>query len=179
MGLRAGVAPSILVVEDNPADTFMVERAFRETNSATKVLSAQDGRTALELLSAMPESALPDVIVLDLNLPGKDGAQILREMRSDSRLRRIPVIVMSTSSADYDINRAYDSGANLYFTKPYRLDELYRIVGLIDELFFHAAQLPSPATTASRHSNSASDAVNKRHPSWPECTSLGASSRCR
>ena len=147
MGLRAGIAPSILLVEDNPADIFMVERAFREINSEAKVLSAQDGRTALELLSAMPESALPDVIVLDLNLPGKDGAQILKEMRSESRFRRIPVIVMSGSSADFDINRAYDSGANLYFTKPYRVDELYRIVGLIDELFFHAAQLPSSTTT--------------------------------
>jgi CheY-like chemotaxis protein len=148
VGLRTGIAPSILLVEDNPADIFMVERAFRETNSAAKVLSVKDGRAAIELLSAMSESELPDVIVLDLNLPGKDGAQILKEMRAESRLRRIPAIVMSTSSADRDINRAYDSGANLYFTKPYRLDDLYRIVGLIDELFFHAAQLPSPAKKA-------------------------------
>ena len=101
----------------------------------------EDGTAALEYLRS-PDGHRPDLVLLDLNLPGVDGLDVLAEMKSDPELRRIPVVVLTTSSSEADIHRAYDLGVNSYVTKPVGLDGWLEVVQCIDGFWFSLVQLP-------------------------------------
>ncbi|WP_018144408.1 MULTISPECIES: response regulator [unclassified Thioalkalivibrio] len=117
---NAGRQPSILVVEDNPVDIDLMRRAFDRRNLSNPLTVARDGVEALEFLDRWErgELAPPAVILLDIELPKVDGLEVLRRIRAHERFRRIPVVMLTSSSEDRDIATAYDCGANSYIVKP-------------------------------------------------------------
>lgn len=128
----------ILLVEDNPGDVRLTREALRECRAASCLHTARDGVEALAFLRKEGTHAgapVPHLILLDLNLPRKDGHEVLRELKADPLLRHIPVIVLTTSVADVDIARAYDAHANCYVSKPATLEEFERLVQLIDDFW--------------------------------------------
>lgn len=113
----------ILLVEDNPDDAALALRAFKKSNIQNQVVVAEDGVVALDYLFATGryedrDPGLPEVVLLDLKLPRLDGLEVLRRLRADERTRRLPVVVLTSSSEDQDILRSYDLGANSYVRKP-------------------------------------------------------------
>lgn len=143
----AAVRPlELLLVEDNPGDVRLTREALKSGKVPTNLSVARDGVEALEFLrrrGRFDSAPRPDLILLDLNLPRKNGREVLAEIKSDPELRRIPVLVMTTSRADQDINRAYSLKANCYITKPIELDEFLRIVRSIEEFWLKIVTLPS------------------------------------
>lgn len=136
----------ILLVEDNVGDARLVQEAFRHAGARCQLSHVVNGVEALEFLRrAGPHerASRPDLILLDLNLPRKDGREVLAEIKSDVTLRRIPVIVLTTSQAQDDILCAYDLHANCYVTKPGELDEFTRIIRCLDEFWLSVARLPA------------------------------------
>ncbi len=116
----------LLLVEDNPGDVRLTQEALKEGTLAVNLSVARDGVEALDFLrhrEPFADAPLPDLILLDLTLPRKNGREVLSEIKSDPLLRRIPVLVMTTSRADQDIQKAYSLNANCYITKPMDLDE--------------------------------------------------------
>lgn len=109
---------TILLIEDNPDDEELTLLAFRQNNIMNEISVARDGEEALQVLFGDEAAALPTIILLDLNLPKVDGLEILRRIRDDARTRRIPVIVLTSSTEDQDILRSYDLGCNSYVRKP-------------------------------------------------------------
>ena len=140
-GTRASGRPaSILLVEDNRADIRLMVDLLEAGKVPKTVTLARDGDEALALLRRIPR---PDLVVLDLNLPRRDGRAVLAEMKSDPGLRTIPVIVMTTSSSEADVSVAYDLHANCYIVKPLGLDELATAVRAIEEFWLAGvARLP-------------------------------------
>ena len=136
----------ILLVEDNAGDARLVREAFRQASTRCELSHVLNGVEALEFLrKAGPHAgaARPDLILLDLNLPRKDGREVLAEIKADTTLRRIPVVVLTTSQAQEDILRAYDLHANCYVSKPGDLDEFIRTMRCLDEFWLSVARLPS------------------------------------
>ncbi|MBI2090760.1 MAG: response regulator [Deltaproteobacteria bacterium] len=136
----------ILLVEDNPGDVRLTMEALKEGKMLTHVSVVGDGVEALAYLRRQgkhTDAARPDLVLLDLNLPKKDGREVLAEIKRDAGLRRIPVVVLTTSSAEQDIVRAYDLHANCYVNKPVDLEEFVKVVKLIEAFWFTAAKLPS------------------------------------
>jgi CheY-like chemotaxis protein len=136
----------ILLVEDNLGDARLTLEAFREARVPNRLSHVTDGVQAMEFLrraGAYTEVARPDLILLDLNLPCKDGREVLSEIKSDAALRRIPVIILTTSQADEDVRRAYDLNANCYVAKPVELDQFLQVVRCIDEFWLTVAKLPA------------------------------------
>src|SRR5882762_8537269 len=120
----------ILLVEDNPADARLTMEAFKSSTLPHSLSHAQDGVEALEFLrrqGRFSQAKRPDLILLDLNLPRKDGRELLSDIKTDQQLRRIPVVVLTTSQAQEDIQRAYALYANCYICKPVQLDDFTRI----------------------------------------------------
>ena len=141
-----GRAIHILLVEDNAGDARLVFEAFRQTTARCQLSHVINGVEALEFLrrtGAFSQATRPDLILLDLNLPRKDGREVLAEIKSDVTLRRIPVVVLTTSQAEDDIHRAYDLSANCYVTKPGDWDEFMRAIRCLDEFWLTVARLPS------------------------------------
>jgi chemotaxis family two-component system response regulator Rcp1 len=135
----------ILLVEDNPADVRLTREALAECRIPCHLNVAYDGVEALDFLHRKGENAdspRPHLILLDLNLPRKDGREVLREVKSDQDLRRIPVIVLSTSRALRDLQTSYDLHANCYIAKPNDLDEFFRVVCSLEDFWLGVAQLP-------------------------------------
>jgi len=138
----------ILVVEDSPEDYESVVRAFSRVGLTNPVFRCEDGEDALDYLFrrgvyADPlRSPRPAVILLDLNLPGTDGREVLTEIKADHRLRRIPVIVLTTSAAEDDVQTCYAAGANSYLQKPVRFDGLVDTVRWLKGFWFDVALLP-------------------------------------
>lgn len=136
----------ILLVEDNPADARLTLEAFKEGKMLNNVTTIEDGVEALAYLRqqgpSYPNAVKPDLILLDLNLPRKDGREVLAEIKADERLRKIPVVVLTTSAAEEDIERAYGSHANCYITKPVELDQFLSAVRLIDSFWVQLIKLP-------------------------------------
>jgi CheY-like chemotaxis protein len=132
---------SILLVEDDPGDVVLVREAFDHNKVRNELRVASDGVYALEALrdESMP---LPDLILLDLNLPRMDGRELLSEIRADPRLTRIPVVVLTTSDAESDIVRSYELHANAYVTKPVDLQRFLGVVREIDNFFVAVVKLP-------------------------------------
>jgi CheY-like chemotaxis protein len=135
----------ILLVEDNQADVRLTIEALKEGRIANNLSVARDGLEALAFLRKTGKfSNAPDVdlILLDLNLPKKDGREVLADIKSDPRLRRIPVVVMTTSKAEEDIVKCYDLHANSYVVKPIDLDKFIEVVKAIEEYWVSIVTLP-------------------------------------
>jgi CheY-like chemotaxis protein len=135
----------VLVVEDDPGDVALVESAFAEHSIPSALHHVADGAQALAFLrheAPFTEAPRPDVILLDLNMPGLDGRQVLSEIKADDDLKSIPAIVFTTSSAITDVVASYEAHANAYITKPMDLDEYDRVVNEIRNFYGHTAALP-------------------------------------
>ena len=133
----------ILLVEDSPADVRLTEEALRRAPMANRLRVARDGEEAIRDLREPGDGRpRPDLILLDLNLPRKDGRELLAELDADDDLRRIPVVVLTTSGEDADILTAYDLKANCYIQKPVAFDEFLRVVGAIQHFWASVVTLP-------------------------------------
>jgi CheY-like chemotaxis protein len=140
-----GDALSVLLVEDDPGDVLLVREAFAGRTSGNNLSVVGDGVQALAFVRAEGDYAdapRPDLVLLDLNLPRKNGREVLAEIKSDDRLATIPVVVLTTSEADEDILRSYELHANAYVTKPVDLDRFISAVRQIDDLFIGLAKSP-------------------------------------
>ena len=136
----------ILLVEDDPGDVLITREAFAENKLRNRLDVVTDGESALAYLRREPGFAgtpRPDLILLDLNLPRKDGHEVLAEIKSDPGLQRIPVVVLTTSDAEEDILRSYDLHANAYVTKPVDFSRFLEVVRQIDEFFVTVVKLPA------------------------------------
>lgn len=131
----------ILLVEDSPGDVLLTREALREAKVANELHVAKDGEEAMAFLRD-GEKVRPDIVLLDLNLPRKDGREVLAEIKGDPDLRRIPVIVLTTSTADEDILQAYDHHVNSYIRKPVDLDKFLRVVRSIEDYWVGFVALP-------------------------------------
>jgi chemotaxis family two-component system response regulator Rcp1 len=136
----------ILLVEDSPGDIRLVQEAFRESGFSSRLNIARDGEQALAFLRQQGEysqSPRPAFIILDLNLPRKDGREVLAEIKKDKKLRQIPVIVLSTSTSTEDVLRAYDLHANCYVAKPLDIEHLVQLGRSLQEFWLSTAILPA------------------------------------
>ncbi|MBC8000366.1 MAG: response regulator [Leptolyngbya sp.] len=137
---------TILLVEDNKPDVHLIEQALMRKIPAPHCHVVADGATALQFLKRKGEfkkSPVPDLIILDLNLPKKSGSEVLAELKADSKLKNIPVVIFSTSSARDDIQKSYDLNANCFITKPEDVDEFFSTISTIHDYWFSTVQLPS------------------------------------
>ncbi|HXG49714.1 MAG TPA: response regulator [Methylomirabilota bacterium] len=137
---------NILLVEDNPGDARLTMEALREAKVLNRLNHVTDGVEAIAYLRRQGrhlDAPRPDLILLDLNLPRKDGREVLTEIKSDERLKRIPVVVLTTSQAEEDILRAYNLNANCYVTKPVDLDQFIRVVQTIEDFWLSVVKLPT------------------------------------
>ncbi|WP_433665363.1 response regulator [Nocardia sp. CA-128927] len=135
----------ILLVEDDPGDELMTREAFEEHNIASNLHVARDGQEALDFLFRQGDhldAPRPDLVLLDLNLPKYNGRQILAKIRADDELSDMPVVILSTSSAEDDVLSSYRLFANAYVTKPADLDQFTSAIKQIDEFFAQLARLP-------------------------------------
>jgi CheY-like chemotaxis protein len=141
---RPDAAPiTVLLVEDDPGDVVLIQEAFEHNKVRNNLHVVGDGVEAMEVLRA---GARPDLILLDLNLPRKDGREVLAEVKSDPALRTIPIVVLTTSKAEEDILRSYDLHANAYVTKPVDFTRFIDVVRQIDEFFVTVVKLPGQTT---------------------------------
>jgi two-component system, chemotaxis family, response regulator Rcp1 len=138
------VRRTILLVDDSRADVELVKYWLGGRPGAPRLIVAQDGVEALRMLRENSGTPRPDLILLDLNLPLKPGHRVLAEIKQDPQLRHIPVVILSSSSAERDIASAYELHANCYLTKPMDIDSFADALRSIEEFWFSRAQLPSP-----------------------------------
>ncbi len=137
---------NILLIEDNPGDIRLAQEAFKEGNFNICLSVATDGIEALRYLRKLPpyeEVSLPDLILLDLNLPKKDGREVLSEIKSDPDLRCIPVVILTTSNAEADIQNCYKLHVNCYINKPVDFDRFFDIIQTIEAFWLRTATLPT------------------------------------
>ena len=137
---------NILLIEDNPGDVRLTQEAFREGQLNVQLDVTTDGVEALRYLRkdpTYPRAVTPDLILLDLNLPKKDGREVLFEIKSDPQLKRIPVVILTTSNAEQDILKAYDLHVNSYINKPVDFDRFFEIIQRIEEFWLSTAILPT------------------------------------
>lgn len=142
----AGRPARLLLVEDNIGDVVLVQEAFRSAKIANTLTIARDGEEALRMLfKEGPHHAMPtpDLILLDLNLPRKDGREVLTELRRRPETASIPVVVLTSSSAQIDIEKSYELFANCYVVKPLNFERLTEIVASIEEFWFAVVALPT------------------------------------
>jgi len=140
----------ILLVEDNKGDIGLITEFLSDAKVITNIHIAEDGEEAIRFLCSKDKflgSTLPDIIILDLNLPKKDGREVLKEIKENDDLKNIPVIILTTSSAEKDILRVYDLHANAYIVKPLDFDEFMKVIKSITDFWFKAVTLPP------KHSN--------------------------
>ena len=147
--IREGRPAEVMLVEDNRGDAMLASRAFRQAEIENNLTVAETGEKALALLNGIANregeyasSRLPDIILLDLNLPMMSGRDVLAAVKSDERLRHIPVIILSSSSAEGDISGSYEAHANAYIVKPLNLENFSDVVRSIEQFFFMLAVLP-------------------------------------
>jgi two-component system response regulator len=137
----------VLLVEDDPGDTLMIREAFADNKVRNTLQCVTDGVEAMRFLrreGGFADAPRPDLILLDLNLPRKDGREVLAEIKGDERLATIPVVVLTTSQAEEDVLRSYKLHANAYVTKPVDFDRFIEVVRQIDEFFVTVVKLPKP-----------------------------------
>ena len=142
----AGSAIEILMVEDNPADSRLAIEALKEAKVRNRMSVVVDGVEAMAFLrreGRYADAPRPQLILLDLNLPKKDGREVLHEIKSDEDLKRIPVVVLTTSRAEEDILKSYNLHANCYITKPVELEQFLSVVRTIDEFWLTIVRLPN------------------------------------
>lgn len=138
---RTAELMKILLVEDSLADIELTLEALSGAKVANEVAVVRDGAAALERLRAATDGR-PDLVILDLNLPRMSGHEVLAAMRADDDLRRIPVAVLTTSSAEADVARTYDLGANCFLSKPVDVDQFVHVVQSIDDFWLGLVRLP-------------------------------------
>ena len=131
---------TILLVEDNAGDVRLTREALLEAQVDAELVAVPDGEQALAFLRG--EAATPELILLDLNLPKKNGLEVLEEVKGDPGLRRVPVIMLTTSSSARDIAACYDRGVNCYVVKPLELDDFTALIGAINRFWLEVALLP-------------------------------------
>ena len=137
---------NILLIEDNPGDVRLTQEAFREGKLHVQLDVTTDGVEALRYLRkdpTYPNAVTPDLILLDLNLPKKDGREVLSEIKADPELKRIPVVILTTSNAEQDILKAYDLHVNSYINKPVDFDRFFEIIQRIEDFWLSTAILPT------------------------------------
>ena len=135
----------VLLVEDDPGDVVLIQEAFEDNKVCNRLHCVSDGVDALRFLRRQDEFAdapRPDLILLDLNLPRKDGREVLAEVKTDEQLQQIPVVVLTTSKLEEDVLRSYKLHANAYVTKPVDFDRFIEVVRQIDEFFVTVVKLP-------------------------------------
>ncbi len=140
----------VLLIEDNPGDVRLTQEAFRETGGNVNLEVVMDGVEAVAFLrkeSPYEGKPTPDLILLDLNLPKWDGRQVLRNIKADATLKRIPIVVLTTSNATQDILNSYDLHANCFINKPVDFDNFFDIISKIQEFWLHTVTLPNNTTT--------------------------------
>ncbi|MGD1910705.1 MAG: response regulator [Rivularia sp. (in: cyanobacteria)] len=136
----------IFLVEDNKADVRLIQEALKNSSLPHEVMTVRDGIEAMAFLRREGEyssAPRPDLILLDLNLPKKDGREVLAEIKTDSKLKRIPVIVLTTSHNEDDIFHSYDLHVNCYITKSRNISQLFKIVQRIEDFWLETVTLPS------------------------------------
>ncbi|MCU4740546.1 response regulator [Halobacteria archaeon AArc-m2/3/4] len=135
----------ILLVEDNPGDVRLVREAFAEADFEVSLHTIANGDDAVEFLTAKTTDepvSVPDLVLLDLNLPGRDGCAVLEAIREDSQLACLPVIMLTSSSAEEDIARCYGASVNAYLTKPTAPDEFVSLIEILESFWFERVRLP-------------------------------------
>lgn len=135
----------ILLIEDNPGDARLTQEALREARVGNRLSQVRDGVEAMAFVRREPpfaDAPRPDLILLDLNLPRKDGREVLAELKEDPLLRLIPVVVLTTSEAEADILRTYELHGNCYITKPVDLDKFLHIVRAVESFWLAVVKLP-------------------------------------
>ena len=141
----SGAVSNLLLIEDNPGDARLVQEALREFTHPVTLHHVKDAMTARQFLQQdgpYRNAPRPRLILLDLNMPRKDGREALREIRADSTLRRIPIVVLTTSKSEEDIFRSYDIGANSFITKPVSFESLVKTVELLGRYWLETVELP-------------------------------------
>jgi len=142
---ETGKPVEILLVEDNPGDVRLTQENLRESKIRNNLSVVTDGVEAMALLrreGRYAQAVRPDLIVLDLNLPRKDGREVLREIKSDDDLKRIPVVILTISEAEEDILKTYNLHANCYITKPMDLEQFGKVVRAIEDFWLTIVKLP-------------------------------------
>ncbi len=141
-----GRPADFLLVEDNPGDVRLTQEALKSHKVKNNLHVVTDGKEAMDFLRRQgkyKDAPRPDIILLDLNLPKKDGREVLAEIKSDSNLKTIPVVIISSSEAEQDIIKSYDLNANCYVTKPVDLDQFIKVVQSINDFWITIVRLPS------------------------------------
>lgn len=136
----------ILLIEDNPRDVRLAQEAFKGSKNDIRLEVAVDGIEAVKFLRQEPpyqDKPMPDLILLDLNLPRRDGREVLGIIKSDALLRRTPVIVLTTSNAGVDVLKSYDLQANCFINKPIDFDQFYDVIHKIEQFWLDTVILPS------------------------------------
>lgn len=137
----------ILLVEDSPSDANLTIREFSRAKIANNLYWVENGEDAMDYLNsrgAFTHVPRPDLILLDLNLPGMDGREVLAEVKADLQLKQIPIVVLTTSTDEEDVLRSYNLNANCYVSKPIDIHEFIRAIQLINEFWLAAVKLPNP-----------------------------------
>ena len=135
----------VLLVEDDEDDVLLTREALKDSKVIVSMAVAEDGDVALQRLRRQPpfqDAPVPDLILLDLNLPRVSGREVLKELKGDPVLKKVPVVVLTTSAADTDVLKCYDLGANCYITKPVDFEQFQRIIKVIDEFWLTIVKLP-------------------------------------
>jgi CheY-like chemotaxis protein len=146
MAKKTGKIVDILLVEDNPGDVRLTEEALQEGKVRINMVSVADGVEAMDFLrkrGRYPDAFRPDLILLDLNLPKKSGFEVLDEIKVDEDLKRIPVVVLTTSQAEQDIIKSYNLHANAFISKPVGLDQFLSVVKAIEDFWIEIVRLPA------------------------------------
>lgn len=136
----------ILLVEDNPGDILLTMEAFKECVHKHNITPIKDGVEAIKYLKKQEkykDAVTPDIILLDLNLPKKDGREVLNEIKADEKLKEIPVIILSTSKNENDIIKSYELNANCYISKPVELESFINVITEIENFWFNTVRLPN------------------------------------
>ncbi len=136
----------VLLVEDDPGDVLMTREAFQDykvANNLTVLTNGEDAIAYLRKQGQYADATTPDLVLLDLNLPRRDGREVLRDVKSDPALRRIPVVVLTTSDAEEDVLATYDLHANAYVRKPVDFEQFVAAVRAIDDFFITVVRLPA------------------------------------
>lgn len=139
-------AINILLVEDNPGDIELTKEAFAQGEITSTIEVVTDGEQAMAFLrkeGGYASATTPDIILLDLNLPKKDGRKVLSEIKSDDQLKKIPTIILTTSQADEDVNNAYENHANCYIRKPVDMEQFIHVARRIEEFWLSIVKLPN------------------------------------
>ena len=145
MAENVGRPIEILLVEDNPGDVRLTREALKDAKVINNLHVAGDGVAAMDFLHRQSEhhnAVRPDLILLDLNLPKKDGREVLSEIKADPGLRQIPVVILTTSKAEEDILKTYDLHANCYITKPVDLEKFIEVISAIEDFWLSIVKLP-------------------------------------